>query len=81
MTERELLQAAGVALYGHVGWAPRLGEDLGVNERTVLRWSAGTKPVPAGAWRDVARLLIHHSARVQHLAAHAYVAAGASLSE
>ena len=55
MIDAGLIAAAGVALWGKA-WRPGLGDALGVNERTIRHWLAGTMPVPDGVWRDLAEL-------------------------
>ena len=50
-----LLVEAGEALYG-ARWQSSLARDLGVSDRTVRRWVAGTVDVPAGLYLDLLRL-------------------------
>lgn len=50
-----LLVECGEALYGPM-WQSALARDLGVNDRTVRRWVAGTSPVPVGLYVDLLRL-------------------------
>jgi hypothetical protein len=52
----DLLREIGEAMYG-ARWKKDLAGDLGVNERTIRRWSAGEWPVPAGTY-DALRKLI-----------------------
>ena len=40
-----LLRSAGEAMYGH-HWQSFLARDLGVAERSMRRWAAGTHPIP-----------------------------------
>lgn len=55
MTSPEALRSASHALFGY--WAPGLlGGALSASERTVRRWGAGEFEVPAGVWRDLAKL-------------------------
>ncbi len=51
-----LLREAGAALYGP-RWQSDLARALGVSDRTVRRWDAGSHNVPAGAWSDLRALL------------------------
>lgn len=55
-TDREILSAAGEAIYG-----PRFQRDLAagldVNERTVRRWIVGDTPIPDGTLESVAQLI------------------------
>ena len=75
MTGPDLLHAVGVALYGPVSPARQLGEALRINERTVMRWAAGTKAVPPRVWVDIRTLLVQHAARCELLAAEVNAAA------
>ena len=77
MTGPDLLHAVGVALYGPVSPARQLGEALRVNERTVMRWAAGTKAVPPRVWADMRALLVQHAARCELLAAEVNAVASA----
>lgn len=51
-----LLHEAGEALYG-ARWQSDLARDLGVSDRTVRRWAAGSFAVPAGVWDAIRDLL------------------------
>ena len=50
-----LLVECGEALYGP-RWQAELARDLGVADRTVRRWVAGTSEVPPGLYVDLLRL-------------------------
>ncbi len=64
----ELLKRIGEFIYGDQWQAP-LARDLGVNERSMRRWVAGTDEIPRGVWRDLgSRLEIWHRA-LGHLVA------------
>jgi len=52
----DLLREAGEALYG-ARWQSDLARDLGVSDRTVRRWAAGSFAVPAGVWGLIHNLL------------------------
>lgn len=52
----DLLTACGQALYGERWHAP-LARDLGVADRTMRRWVAGSHPVPEGIAADLLRLV------------------------
>src|SRR5271169_6774109 len=54
-----LLRQVGEALYG-AQWQADLSRDIGVSDRSVRRWLAGTDAVPEGVWRDIH---IHAEAR------------------
>jgi hypothetical protein len=34
-------------------WVHRMAKDLGVDERTIRRWAAGTSAIKPGVWRDL----------------------------
>ena len=55
MTDPELLEAAGRALYGD-HWVADLAHALDVAERTVRRWLAGQFPIPPGIWPELETL-------------------------
>lgn len=61
------LETVGLALYGH-RWQSSLARDLGVLPRTVRKWAAGDKPVPANQWRYMAALLEQRSRDCKELA-------------
>lgn len=48
------LPTIGRALFGRA-WQRDLAEGIGVSERTMRYWVAG-RPVPPGAWQDMAAL-------------------------
>ena len=50
-----LLAETGEALYGP-RWQSDLARDLGVSDRTVRRWAAGTHDMPPGVCADLLRL-------------------------
>ena len=55
MTDPELLEAIGQALYGP-HWISDLARTLGVAERTMRRWQAGQFPIPPGVWPELEAL-------------------------
>lgn len=61
------LEACGEALHGKQ-WRLELAQALGVSERTIRRWAAGSSPVPAGAWTDLEAMLLERAARLKALA-------------
>jgi hypothetical protein len=61
-----LLVEAGEALYGP-RWQSELARDLGVADRTVRRWAAGTTDVPQGIYLDLLRLTQERAAVVDAL--------------
>lgn len=62
-----LLVECGEALYGQQ-WQSALARDLGVADRTVRRWVAGTSEVPAGLYVDLLRLTQERAAALDALA-------------
>lgn len=62
-----LLVETGEALYGPL-WQSALARDLGVSDRTVRRWVAGTSEVPAGLYLDLLRLTQERAAVLDALA-------------
>jgi transposase-like protein len=62
-----LLVESGEALYGQQ-WQSALARDLGVADRTVRRWVAGTSEVPAGLYVDLLRLTQERAAVLESLA-------------
>lgn len=61
-----LLVESGEALYGQQ-WQSALARDLGVADRTVRRWLAGTSEVPAGLYVDLLRLTQERAALLDSL--------------
>lgn len=64
----DTLRAAGAVLYGPA-WQSELARQLGVADRTVRYWVAGERPIPAGVWADIARLLEQHGDDLAEVAA------------
>lgn len=62
-----LLAECGEALYGRQ-WQTSLARDLGVSDRTMRRWAAGTHDVPAGLCSDLLRVTQERSAILDALA-------------
>lgn len=62
-----LLVECGEALYGP-RWQAELARDLGVADRTVRRWVAGTSEVPTGLCLDLLRLTQERAAVLDALA-------------
>lgn len=56
MTPRAYLIAAGAALYGP-RWQSALAADLGVTDRTMRRWLAGTTALPDAVPDELRALL------------------------
>lgn len=64
---QQMLAACGRALYGHQ-WQSSLARDLGVSDRTMRRWVAGTHDLPAGLQVDLLRLTQERAALLDALA-------------
>ena len=62
-----LLVECGEALYG-ARWQSELARDLGVADRTVRRWVAGTTDAPSGIYLDLLRLMQDRAAALQAIA-------------
>jgi predicted transcriptional regulator len=62
-----LLVESGEALYGP-RWQTEVARDLGVADRTVRRWAAGTTEMPRGAYVDLLRLVTERRAVLDALA-------------
>jgi len=62
-----LLVETGEALYGP-RWQSDLARDLGVSDRTVRRWAAGTHDMPPGVCADLLRLAVERARRLDKLA-------------
>lgn len=60
------LTTVGEALYGP-RWQTDLSRDIGVSDRSMRRWAAGTDAVPSGVWHDVSRLLENRVADLERL--------------
>ncbi|MEQ1614465.1 MAG: hypothetical protein ABL904_17090 [Hyphomicrobiaceae bacterium] len=62
----DLLSSCGEALYGP-RWQSELSRDLGVDDRTMRRWVAGTSPIPDGVNVDLLHLLVERAATIDEL--------------
>ncbi len=62
-----LLLACGRALYGE-RWQSPLARDLGVADRTMRRWVAGSYPVPEGIAADLLKLVQERRGELRELA-------------
>lgn len=63
----ELLQRAGVALFGEEHWRAGLADVLRVSPRTARAWAAGKMIVPAAAYRDLHILIAARLGELQAL--------------
>ncbi|WP_100178894.1 hypothetical protein [Bradyrhizobium nitroreducens] len=62
----QLLIRTALLLFGN-NWQSGLASELGVAERTLRRWVAGTAPVPLGVWCDVRTRLHDQSVEVARM--------------
>ena len=61
------LTEIGEALYGAF-FRPQLAEVLGVTDRTLRRWLAGTSPIPARIWPELAGACVARAVRLHEVA-------------
>lgn len=52
----DLIRQAGLAIYGSTRWQSVLAADLGINRRTIRRWTSGEDTPRPGVWRDLLAL-------------------------
>jgi DNA-binding transcriptional regulator YdaS (Cro superfamily) len=62
-----LLEDAGQALYGPQ-WQSAMARDLGVSDRTVRRWAAGSSVAPASAYLELERIAQRRAGELRELA-------------
>lgn len=62
-----LLVESGEALYGP-RWQSEMARELGVADRTIRRWAAGTTDVPSGLYVDLLRLTQERAGQLDALA-------------
>lgn len=62
-----LLIECGEVLYGP-RWQSQLARDLGVSDRTIRRWVAGTSEVPQGLAANLLRLTSERAGELDALA-------------
>ena len=60
------LTTIGRALYGE-RWQSSLARVLGVSDRTVRRWVAGSSPVPDGVWGELRELMRARAGEIRGL--------------
>ncbi|KJC41495.1 hypothetical protein UP09_20615 [Bradyrhizobium sp. LTSP885] len=48
-------------------WQSSLASELGINERTLRRFVAGTSPIPVGIWNELRRRLFNKGVEVQRM--------------
>lgn len=56
MMDQVLFNSIGTALFG-TSWHGDMSRQLGVNLRTIERWSKGQSKISPGVWGDLIRLL------------------------
>jgi hypothetical protein len=59
----KLFIAIAQLLYG-TSWQASLHWDLGVADRTIRRWAAGSEPIPIGVWNDFKNRLYNRNVDV-----------------
>jgi hypothetical protein len=62
----QLLIKIAILLFGN-SWQSGLAGEIGVAERTLRRWIAGTAPIPLGVWYDVRNRLFNRSADIERM--------------
>jgi hypothetical protein len=67
MTPQHLITETGRALYGE-RWQTDMARDLGVSDRTVRRWAAGTENPRPGVYADLLRLCLERTAQLSDAA-------------
>ena len=67
LQSRSRLARCGIALYGE-RWQSPLSRALGVSDRSVRAWVAGTRSIPAGVWGELATLLRERAGEARGLA-------------
>lgn len=68
MPPGDLIRAAGIACYGD-RWQSALARALGVNIRTIRRWTSGEDIPRAGVWQDILELAASRRAEIAALIA------------
>lgn len=62
----QLLIKVAILLFGN-NWQSGLAGELGIAERTLRRWIAGSAPVPLGVWYDVRSRLSDRSVEIERM--------------
>ena len=62
----DTLRAVGEALYG-LRWQTPLAHDVGVNDRTMRRWLAGTNPMPERLQANLRAIVKNRIKALSHL--------------
>lgn len=65
---RELIREAGIACYG-VRWQAALARVLGINIRTIRRWTSGEDTPRPRVWADIKGLAQHRRNQLTYLIA------------
>lgn len=65
MTDDNMLQAVGEALYGP-RWTMDLSRELRVSDRTIRRWASDPNSIPDGLWGELLDVLMSHSKNIDH---------------
>lgn len=66
MTDLDLFNTAGQSLFGS-NWHGDMSRRLGVNLRTVERWSKGQSRISPGIWPDLLKMLSDREAELARL--------------
>lgn len=66
MTDLDLFNLAGQSLFGS-NWHGDMSRRLGVNLRTVERWSKGQSRISPGVWSDLLKMLADRQAELARL--------------
>jgi hypothetical protein len=72
---KELLRQVGEFMFG-AEWQAPLAREIGVGERSMRRWAAGTDSVPAGVWSDIFFRLESRHGNLEYLMAEVKEASG-----
>jgi hypothetical protein len=62
----QLLIKIAILLFGN-NWQSGLAGEIGIGERTLRRWIAGTSPIPLGVWNDLMARLSNRSVEIQRM--------------
>ncbi|MGD9613815.1 MAG: transcriptional regulator [Alphaproteobacteria bacterium] len=62
----DLLRRVGETCFGNI-WQTDLARALGVADRTMRHWAAGTRPMPPGLRDDLARVVADRGRAIQAL--------------
>jgi len=72
----EMLRILGPKLRDAGQWQAGLAQELGVTDRTLRRFVAGTQPVPVGIWQTLLQIVQRRQRELDELAQAIEQAAG-----